>query len=99
MKKGIGLFPTVVWIVAISSFSFSASYSGGAGTVEDPFRISNLDDWNQLTLTPADWSAGGIAGVNHGNWNGGSLIQGCYADCQVEPNSIPPAVWSETIWD
>lgn len=34
----------------------------------------------------AHWSAGGIAGVNNGNWNGGALIQGCYADCQVWAN-------------
>lgn len=55
MKIGIGLFPTAVWIVAISSFSFAASYSGGSGTAEDPFRISNLTDWQTLTNTPDDW--------------------------------------------
>ena len=30
-------------------------YSGGAGTAEDPYRISTVGDWEELTITAGDW--------------------------------------------
>jgi hypothetical protein len=30
-------------------------YSGGTGTVSDPFQISTVDDWKELTNDSADW--------------------------------------------
>ncbi len=33
----------------------SYGYSGGSGTAEDPFRISTVSDWLELTAHPADW--------------------------------------------
>jgi hypothetical protein len=39
----------------MSNTVFAITYSGGSGTLEDPFRISTIVDWQQLIVTYADW--------------------------------------------
>lgn len=33
----------------------AGSYSGGTGNFSDPYQIANLDDWQELVSSPADW--------------------------------------------
>jgi len=42
-------------IVGITSRVFAGMYSGGSGTAADPYRISTIADWQELTLPSSDW--------------------------------------------
>jgi hypothetical protein len=42
----------LAFLPAIAS---AGTYSGGAGTAAEPFRISTVSDWQELTVTRADW--------------------------------------------
>jgi hypothetical protein len=35
----------------------SASYSGGDGSAENPYQIATIADWNNLTISSADWNS------------------------------------------
>jgi hypothetical protein len=39
-------------------------YSGGTGTVNDPFQISTVDDWKELTNDSANWDKSFILTVD-----------------------------------
>ena len=41
--------------VLLLAAAVSASYSGGAGTVDCPYQIRTQYDWQQLMASPADW--------------------------------------------
>jgi hypothetical protein len=43
-------YPTLVWYVPAQ-----AAYSGGKGTLDDPYQIATVDDLLLLSNTPADW--------------------------------------------
>ncbi len=45
-------YPTFLW----QQFSGSSFYSGGDGSLNDPYQIANVADFNEMTTTPADWS-------------------------------------------
>lgn len=38
-----------------SSTVLAGTYSGGNGSAGDPYQIANLDDWQELRTTSADW--------------------------------------------
>ncbi len=42
-------------LVSLCPFMTAGTYSGGLGTAENPFHISDLDDWQSLISTPDDW--------------------------------------------
>lgn len=44
-------------MTVFSAVIFAGTYSGGAGTEADPYRISTAADWLELTASPADWRA------------------------------------------
>ncbi|NLH16583.1 MAG: hypothetical protein GX455_08390 [Phycisphaerae bacterium] len=35
--------------------TYTMGFSGGTGTAQDPYRISTVGDWEELTLAPGDW--------------------------------------------
>lgn len=43
-------------VLILSASSFGATYSGGAGTATDPYKISNVADWQTFMVISADWS-------------------------------------------
>jgi hypothetical protein len=47
---------TVMAAMMIVQSAHGATYSGGAGTSDDPWQIANATDWTTLAATPADWS-------------------------------------------
>jgi hypothetical protein len=49
------LLGTAIFL-ANSTLTSAASYSGGSGTPDDPFRISTVADWKSLITTTIDWS-------------------------------------------
>ena len=46
----------VLIFMMICSVSLAGSYSGGDGTVPNPYKIDNAGDWVELTYTSGDWS-------------------------------------------
>ncbi|NLH17094.1 MAG: hypothetical protein GX455_10990 [Phycisphaerae bacterium] len=53
-----GRFPARV--IFYTMFTFAAmvcagTYSGGSGTVRDPYRIGTKADWQELISTASDW--------------------------------------------
>ena len=48
------------WAIALflPELLFAGSYSGGSGTVGDPYQIADLDDLSELCQTSADWASG-----------------------------------------
>jgi hypothetical protein len=53
LKSG---FPAAI-ITAVLCFSGNLlAYSGGGGTTGNPYKIANVTDFNQLSVTSADWS-------------------------------------------
>jgi hypothetical protein len=53
-----GFWPTSVIFCAFFTFAasgFAGTYSGGSGTVDDPYKISTVADWGELIATSADW--------------------------------------------
>ncbi|MBN1763694.1 MAG: hypothetical protein JW860_00405 [Sedimentisphaerales bacterium] len=70
MKK---LLATVfVLTVSLSSFTFAATYGGGDGTLEAPYRIGSLAHWQTLMNTPEDWGSSFILTTDL-NWDGLTL--------------------------
>jgi hypothetical protein len=54
--KTIGL--SLVAVVCLSLLSsFAAGYTGGNGSVEDPFQIASVDDFLAMTTAPEDWAS------------------------------------------
>ena len=43
-------------IIVLCLFSAVYAYSGGSGTSAAPYQIATVNDWNNLTKTPSDWS-------------------------------------------
>jgi hypothetical protein len=41
--------------VALAGSVFGGTYSGGAGTQDDPYRISSVGDWQELIGASGDW--------------------------------------------
>jgi hypothetical protein len=55
-KRGFG----ASGVIFCAFFTFAAvacagTYSGGSGTAADPYRISTVADWQELTAASADW--------------------------------------------
>jgi len=42
-------------VVVTSSAALGGTYSGGAGSAQDPYRIGTVADWQELMNTAADW--------------------------------------------
>ena len=47
---------TLLGLSMLTSVTWAASYSGGAGTVTDPYQITTAGDWQNLFSTPGDWN-------------------------------------------
>ncbi|MEN6307627.1 MAG: hypothetical protein ABFD91_07725 [Anaerohalosphaeraceae bacterium] len=43
------------WLV-FSAISWSATYSGGNGTITQPYRIASVDDWQTFMTATSDWN-------------------------------------------
>jgi len=43
-------------MVALTTGLFAQSYSGGSGTVDDPYQIANTTDLGYLAINPDEWS-------------------------------------------
>jgi hypothetical protein len=52
-------FKSILISFFLLSFSFSNiyAYSGGNGTLGDPFQINNSYDWQQLMYSSYDWAS------------------------------------------
>jgi len=53
-----GCLPTAMMCCAFftfAGFACAGTYSGGSGTAEDPYRISTVADWTNLTIDPNNW--------------------------------------------
>ena len=50
------------WVIAAAMswamITHAGTYSGGSGTVADPYQIGTVADWTELRTTPADWNWG-----------------------------------------
>ncbi len=51
----LGLAGVCLAVVLLSSTGWAATYSGGDGTAQDPYRISTPADWRTLIGTQNDW--------------------------------------------
>lgn len=47
---------SIMMILFVLSSPVFAKYSGGSGTEADPYQIADVNDWNTLMATSADWS-------------------------------------------
>ncbi|HOK65264.1 MAG TPA: GLUG motif-containing protein [Anaerohalosphaeraceae bacterium] len=50
---------TTVWVRLYDGYphlQWEPKYSGGKGTISDPYRISRLSDFYNMTVYPADWN-------------------------------------------
>ncbi len=59
MKIKARLFIAFVYVVGLSFLTAQSSagtYSGGAGTDGNPYKISTVADWQELMTTSADWN-------------------------------------------
>jgi hypothetical protein len=54
--KSLALMATGVCFCFSTSILCAATYSGGSGTAENPYRISTITDWQTLKATPGDWN-------------------------------------------
>jgi hypothetical protein len=51
------LINSPVWVTGVNcTYNCSPTYSGGAGTLANPYLISNLNDLHCLSTTTADWN-------------------------------------------
>ncbi len=50
------LFILLLFALCLSSQSALAKYSGGTGTVIDPYRIRTVADWKTFMTSPSDWN-------------------------------------------
>jgi hypothetical protein len=56
--KTIGLsLMAVVCLSILSSFAAGYGYTGGNGSVEDPFQIASVEDFLAMTMAPGDWAS------------------------------------------
>lgn len=44
------------WICFTAGGALAGTYGGGSGTEADPYQISSVADWQELTGTPDDWN-------------------------------------------
>ncbi|MBN1786827.1 MAG: hypothetical protein JW806_00345 [Sedimentisphaerales bacterium] len=63
---------SVIGGIILCLFSSAFAYSGGTGEPNDPYRIANVADINELSSTPSDWGASFIM-VNDINFNGSAF--------------------------
>ncbi|MBC8378760.1 MAG: hypothetical protein H8E62_06265, partial [Planctomycetes bacterium] len=50
------LFISIVGLCLFSSICLAGTYSGGDGTTENPYQISDVNDFLELSATSSDWS-------------------------------------------
>ena len=55
MKKNVSLFMAALVVAAFPIHSLAASYSGGSGTTDNPYKISTPADLIALGKTPSDY--------------------------------------------
>jgi hypothetical protein len=49
------IFAVVLSVLTFSFSAYSGTYSGGSGTSEDPYKISDVNDMNEIGANPDDW--------------------------------------------
>ena len=54
--RNFGRLRLSVIILSLSCASFASAYSGGTGEPNNPYKIANITDFNQLTLDPNNWN-------------------------------------------
>ena len=54
--RNFGRLSFSVIILSLSCASFVSAYSGGTGEPNNPYKIANITDFNQLTLDPNNWN-------------------------------------------
>ncbi|MCX5634346.1 MAG: hypothetical protein NTW55_00695 [Planctomycetota bacterium] len=47
----------ILTVLILSAASFAGTYNGGGGGVGNPYRISNIGNWQELMTTTADWGS------------------------------------------
>jgi len=56
IMRDLGRISFSVIILSLSCASFVSAYSGGTGEPNNPYKIANIADFNQLTLDPNNWN-------------------------------------------
>ena len=44
-------------VIAVTSNVLAGTYSGGAGSAAEPYKISDVNDINELRVTSGDWNS------------------------------------------
>ncbi len=67
----------IAFILLLSTGMVRAQYSGGTGTINDPYQIASLDDLHTFSSSPDDWDkhfilSADIDASDTQNWNDGN---------------------------
>ena len=55
MLQRVGISAVLATILYINGVAWAGTYSGGAGTAAEPYRIANATAWQELMTTETDW--------------------------------------------